>query len=195
MADIQTSDSDLEVMQRIVQRDATALRVLYDRYGRIAFALAYRVTGEAAAAEEVVQDAYVAVWSRADSFDSARSANIRGWLLSIVHNRSIDYRRREIDRNPGMRSIEFADEALATPDAWSEVSAALDAEGVRAAMSDLPAEQRRPIELSFFDGLSHAEIAREEDESLGTVKSRIRLGLKKLSSALSSGMESAGTAP
>lgn len=195
MAGIQTSDSDLELMQRIVQHDAAALRALYDRYGRIAFALAYRVIGEAAAAEEIVQDAYVAVWSRADSFDSARSANVRGWLLSIVHNRSIDYRRREFDRGPGTTRIEHAEEVLATPDAWNEVSATLDAEDVRAAMSDLPAEQRRPIELSFFDGLSHAEIAREEDASLGTVKSRIRLGLKKLSSTLDSGMESAGTAP
>lgn len=193
MADVQTSDVDL--MKRIAQRDASSLRALYDRYGRIAFALAYRVIGEASAAEEVVQDVYVTVWSRADSFDSARSLNVRGWILSIVHNRSIDYRRREFDRGPGTRQIEDEVEALATPDAWSEVSATLDAEEVRAAMSELPAEQRRPIEMSFFDGLSHAEIAQQEEESLGTVKSRIRLGLKKLSTALNPGMESAGTAP
>lgn len=193
MADVQTSDVDL--MKRIAQRDASSLRALYDRYGRIAFALAYRVIGEASAAEEVVQDVYVTVWSRADSFDSARSVNVRGWILSIVHNRSIDYRRREFDRGPGTRQIEDEVEALATPDAWSEVSATLDAEEVRAAMSELPAEQRRPIEMSFFDGLSHAEIAQQEEESLGTVKSRIRLGLKKLSTALNPGMESAGTAP
>ena len=187
--------SDTDLIQRIVNRDATALRALYDRYGRQAFGLAYRVTGEATSAEEIVQDTFVAVWARAASFNESRSSNVRGWLLSIVHNRSIDYRRREVDRGPGRAPIESAEQELATPDAWGEVSASLEAEEVRAAMSELPAEQRRPIELSFFEGLSHAEIASRENESLGTVKSRIRLGLKKLSTTLQSGLESAGTAP
>lgn len=190
-----TLTSDTELMQGIVKHDAVALRTLYDRYGRIAFALAYRVTGEATAAEEVVQDAFVTVWSRAASFNEKKSSNVRGWLLSIVHNRSIDYRRRETDRGPGRAPLDAVEQELATPDAWSEVAATLDAEEVRHAMSDLPVEQRRLIELSFFDGLSHAEIAKRENASLGTVKSRIRLGLKKLSTTLHSGLESAGTAP
>lgn len=185
--------SDLDLMDRIVHRDATALRALYDSYGRIAFALAYRVTGEAAAAEEIVQDAFTAVWSRASSFHTDKGANVRGWILSIVHNRSIDYRRKEFDRGPGRTPIDDVENVLAIPDAWSEVGARLDAEEVRAAMADLPAEQRRPIELSFFEGYSHAEIADQENESLGTVKGRIRLGLKKLSSSLNSGLETAGT--
>lgn len=189
------TSKDTEIMQRIAGRDASALRALYDQYGRVSFGLAYRVTGDAAAAEEVVQDAFVAVWSRAASFDVKKSANVRGWLLSIVHNRSIDYRRREYDRGPDRTSMESVERELSSPDIWSEVAASLDAEEVRAAMSDLPDEQRRPIELSFFQGLTHAEIANEEDASLGTVKSRIRLGLKKLSTSLRSEMESAGTAP
>lgn len=192
---IDSPTSDTELMKRIVHHDAAALRALYDRYGRIAFALAYRVTDDAAAAEEVVQDAFVAVWSRAGSFDVKKSSNVRGWLLSIVHNRSIDYRRRETDRGPGRSPLETAEEELSTPDAWSEVVASLDAEEVRLAVSNLPVEQRRLIELSFFDGLTHAEIANQEHQSLGTVKSRIRLGLKKLSSSLHSSLESAGTAP
>jgi RNA polymerase sigma-70 factor, ECF subfamily len=192
---IDSMTSDMELMQRIVRNDAVALRALYDQYGRIAFGLAYRVTGDAAAAEEVVQDAFIAVWSRAGSFNGQKSSNVRGWLLSIVHNRSIDYRRRELDRGPGRESFEFAEQELATPDAWGEVSATLQAEEVRAAMSDLPEDQRRLIELSFFEGLSHAEIASRESASLGTVKSRIRLGLKKLSTTLHSGLESAGPAP
>lgn len=187
------ANSDLELMERIVRHDAVALRSLYDSYGRIAFALAYRVTGEAAAAEEIVQDAFTAVWSRAGSFHTEKGANVRGWILSIVHNRSIDYRRKEFDRGPGRTPIDEVESMLATPDAWSEVGAKLDAEEVRAAMAELPDEQRRPIELSFFEGYSHAEIAAKENESLGTVKGRIRLGLKKLSSSLNPGLETAGT--
>lgn len=185
--------SDLELMDRIVLRDAIALRALYDQYGRIAFALAYRVTNDAAAAEEIVQDAFTAVWSKAASFHADKGANVRGWILSIVHNRSIDYRRKEIDRGPGRTPIDDVEASLATPDAWSEVGAKLEAEEVRAAMANLPDEQRRPIELSFFEGYSHAEIADRENESLGTVKGRIRLGLRKLSSTLNPGLETAGT--
>lgn len=185
--------SDLELMDRIVRRDAASLRALYDKYGRLAFALAYRVTGDAAAAEEIVQDAFTAVWSHAASFHVEKGANVRGWILSIVHNRSIDYRRKEFDRGPGRTPIDDVQGALATPDAWSEVGARLEAEEIRTAMADLPPEQRRPIELSFFEGFSHAEIAEKEQETLGTVKSRIRLGLKKLSTSLKSGLETAGT--
>ncbi len=185
--------TDVDLMARIVQHDAAALRALYDKYGRIAFALAYRVTGEATAAEEVVQDAFVAAWTRAASFQEHKGGNVRGWLLSIVHNRSIDYRRKEIDRGPGKTAIDLVEHTLATPDAWSDVSAQLDAEDVRAAMAELPADQRRTIELSFFDGLSHAQIAEHENTSLGTVKGRMRLGLKKLSVSLKPGMETAGS--
>lgn len=190
-----TIAGDMDLILRIVQQDAASLRLLYDRYGRTAFGLAYRVTGDAASAEEIVQDSFVTVWNRASSFSDSRSTNVRGWLLSIVHNRSIDFRRREIDRGPGKAPIESAEIELATPDAWNEVAASLEAEEVRAAMSELPVEQRRIIELSFFEGLSHSEIAAQENESLGTVKSRIRLGLKKLSVSLHSRPESAGLAP
>lgn len=185
--------TDVDLMARIVQHDAAALRALYDRYGRVAFALAYRITGEATAAEEVVQDAFVAAWTRAASFQEQKGGNVRGWLLSIVHNRSIDYRRKEIDRGPGKTAIDLVENTLATPDAWSDVSAQLDAEDVRAAMAELPPDQRRTIELSFFDGLSHAEIAEHENTSLGTVKGRMRLGLKKLSVSLRPGLETAGS--
>lgn len=180
-------------MTRIVERDAVALRALYDKYGRVAFALAYRITGEATAAEEIVQDAFVAAWSRASSFQEGKGGNVRGWLLSIVHNRSIDYRRKEIDRGPGSTTIDLVENVLATPDAWSDVVAQLDAEVVRTAVAELPPDQRRTIELSFFDGLSHAEIAAQENASLGTVKGRIRLGLRKLSTSLKPGYETAGT--
>lgn len=177
-------------MERITAGDAAALKALYDRYGRVAFALAYRVIGEATGAEEVVQDAFEAVWAKARSFDRDRGGNVRGWLLTIVHRRAIDYRRREIDRSPRNVPLDTSDQVLATPDVWSHVSTQLLGEQVHGALRALPADQRRTIELAFFDGLSHGEIAAQENQPLGTVKGRMRLGLRKLSRLLQQAMDS-----
>ena len=177
---------DITLMERIGARDTAALRALYGRYGRVAFALAYRVIGEASAAEEVVQDAFQIVWTRAESFDCQRGGNVRGWLLTIVHRRAIDYRRREIDRRPGSVPLDVVDHVFATPDVWAGVSADLLAEQVRDALGALPPEQRRAIELAYFEGLSHGEIAARENQPLGTVKGRLRLALRKLSHLLES---------
>jgi RNA polymerase sigma-70 factor (ECF subfamily) len=184
---------DLVLMQRIAQRNTDALRALYDRYGRVAFALAYRVVGEASAAEEVVQDAFETVWSKGHTFDNEKGSNVRGWLLTIVHRRSIDYRRRELDRPPRSFPIDDLDQTLSTPDVWKDVSATLLGEQVRSAMEALPADQRRVIELAFFEGLSHGEIASQENAPLGTVKGRLRLGLRKLSGVLGSADDSFGS--
>jgi len=182
----------MTLMTRIASRDTDALRALYDRYGRVAFALAYRVAGEASAAEEIVQDAFVAVWNKADGFDIAKGGNVRGWLLTIVHRRAIDYRRREYDRSPAKIPIDTMDNLLSTADVWSDVSATLLGEQVRNAMALLPDQQRRAIELSYFEGLSHGEIANRESAPVGTVKGRLRLGLSKLSSLLGANDEAHG---
>ncbi len=176
--------TDLALMNRVASRDTDALRALYERFGRVAFALAYRVTGDAAGAEEVVQDAFVTVWNKADGFDAAKGGNVRGWLLTIVHRRAIDYRRREHDRPPPHVPIDTMDNVLAAPDVWKDVSATLLGENVRDAMSVLPDQQRRAIELAYFEGLSHGEIASRENAPVGTVKGRLRLGLSKLSTLL-----------
>lgn len=176
--------TDLALMERIVARDTDALKALYDRYGRVAFALAYRVTGEASGAEEIVQDAFVTVWDKGRSFDAAKGGNVRGWLLTIVHRRAIDYRRREHDRPPPNVPIDTMDNILSTPDVWKDVSATLLGEHVRDAMASLPDQQRRTIELAYFEGLSHGEIASRENAPVGTVKGRLRLGLSKLSTLL-----------
>ena len=176
--------TDLALMERIVSRDTDALKALYDRYGRVAFALAYRVTAEASGAEEVVQDAFVTVWDKGSSFDAARGGNVRGWLLTIVHRRAIDYRRREHDRPPPNVPIDTMDNVLSTPDVWKDVSATLLGEHVRDAMAILPDQQRRTIELAYFEGLSHGEIASRENAPVGTVKGRLRLGLSKLATLL-----------
>lgn len=178
--------SDILLMQRIAAQDAPALKALYGRYGRVAFALAYRVIGEATGAEEVVQDAFETVWTKSHTFDVTRGGNVRGWLLTIVHRRAIDYRRRELDRAPRNLPLEETEHLLTSPDVWKDVSATLLGEQVRAALGALPADQRRAIELSFFEGLSHGEIAERERQPLGTVKGRMRLGLRKLSNLLTS---------
>lgn len=185
--------SDIALMERISAHNADALKALYDRYGRIAFALAYRVLGEAAASEEIVQDAFETVWNKGDSFDAGKGGNVRGWLLTIVHRRAIDYRRREFDRPPYNVPIEDMEHSLAIPDTWKEVSATLLSEHVRAAMATLPDDQRHTIELAYFEGYSHREIASREDTPVGTVKGRLRLGLRKLSDSLRSELDTSDT--
>jgi RNA polymerase sigma-70 factor (ECF subfamily) len=188
-----TEPSDIALMERIALRNTDALKGLYDRYGRVAFALAYRVVGEASAAEEVVQDAFETVWNKGHAFDASKGGNVRGWLLTIVHRRSIDYRRREFDRPPRSLPIDSMDHVLTSPDVWKDVSADLLAEQVRHAMDTLPMDQRRAIELAYFEGLSHGEIASRENAPLGTVKGRLRLGLRKLSGVLGPADDASGS--
>ncbi len=176
--------SDLEVMERIVQRDSQALQTLFSRYGRRCFALSYRIISNAQAAEEVVQDTFQAVWQKASQFDAERGGNVRGWVLTIAHRKSIDYRRREIDRRPPDVPMDDVDWMLSVPDVFAEVDQILLQERVRAALAKLPPEQRQIIELAYFGGLSQADIATAENLPLGTVKGRTRLGLRKLSELL-----------
>jgi RNA polymerase sigma-70 factor (ECF subfamily) len=179
-------------MERISLRDSAALSMLYGRYGREAFALAYTIAGKASGAEEIVQDAFETVWNSGTRFDFFQGANVRGWLMAIVHHRAIDFRRRELDRPPRSLHIESMDYVLSTPDVWNDVSATLLGEEVRVALNSLPGEQRRTIEMAFFDGLSHGEIASQENEPLGTVKGRLRSGLRKLSGAVATSLDAAG---
>jgi RNA polymerase sigma-70 factor (ECF subfamily) len=176
--------NDVDLIQATAQGDATALMSLYDRYSRLAFGLAYRILDNPSLAEEAVQDAYLQVWNRAISFDVTRGGNVRGWLMTIVHNRSIDIRRRDIDRKPAHVPLDDAENQLSVPDVWRDVSARLTQETMRSAMATLPHDQRRTIELAFFEGLSHGEIAAQENAPLGTVKGRMRLGLRKLRTVL-----------
>jgi len=170
---------DEELILRIAGQDAAALTALYDRYGRIAFGLAYRIADDPATAEEVVQDAFMQVWRHAASFDGRRGS-ARAWLLTIVHHRAIDGRRRAAGRGREVAGLDDLEDALASPDLWAEVAARLQRDQVRSAIAALPDEQRRAIELAYFDGLTHREIAERTGQPLGTVKGRLRLGLRKL---------------
>ena len=177
------SPTDNELITAVARGEHPALLALYDRHSRIAYGLAYRILGDAGAAEEAVQDAYLRLWRRAASFDAARGG-ARSWLLTIVHHCAIDLLRRRAGAPPVVAGLDEMAERRSVPDAWSEVSGRIERERVRTAVETLPGEQRRAIEMAFFDGLTHREIAERDGLPLGTVKGRLRLGLKRLSSLL-----------
>jgi RNA polymerase sigma-70 factor (ECF subfamily) len=175
-------DTDSDLIGLVATGDGPALMALYDRYNRQAFGLAFRILGDAATAEEVVQDAFLALWRNAKSFDTSRGG-VRTWLLTIVHNRSIDRIRAAKSRGSTVE-LEVADYAGASDDPWDDVTDQLDGAQVRAAVTELPAEQRAAIEFAYFQGLTHQEIADRTGTPLGTVKGRLRLGLRKLAITL-----------
>jgi RNA polymerase sigma-70 factor (ECF subfamily) len=174
---------DDELIAAVARGDQPELLALYDRYGRMGYGLAYRILGDAGAAEEAVQDAYLRVWRRAATFEAARG-NARAWLLTIVHHCAIDLLRRRAGAPPVVAGLDEMADRRSVPDVWSEVSGHIESERVRSAVETLPGEQRRAIEMAFFDGLTHREIAERDGLPLGTVKGRLRLGLKRLSGLL-----------
>jgi RNA polymerase sigma-70 factor, ECF subfamily len=157
---------------------------LYDLYNRLAFGLAYRILGDAASAEEAVQDAFMQVWTRAGSFEDRGSANVRGWLLTIVHHRAIDTLRRSSRHDQRAATLDDHLELRALGDTWDDVAQQLTTDEIRQALGELPDDQRRAIELAYFGGLTQREIADQEATPLGTVKGRMRLGLNKLRTVL-----------
>lgn len=179
---VETGDNDL--ILAVIRQEPAALLALYDRYGRIAFALAYRILDDAGTAEEAVQDAFLQVWRRAGSFDTTRGSGLRAWLLTIVHNCAIDLRRRRAGYRWEIVGVETIEETIAAPDLWGDVVNGLDRDHIRAALSALPEDQRSAIEMAYFEGLTHREIAEQISAPLGTVKGRLRLGLQKLSGLL-----------
>ena len=188
---MQDERSDEELLAALAAQDASALEELYARYGRLAFALAVRITMAPEIAEEVVQEAFLAVWRGASSYQSAR-ASVRTWLLSITHHRAIDAVRRRaarVQQAPLEDAMALGDPAVA--DVWAEVARSLDAEQVRRALRALPPEQRESIELAYFQGLTYPEIAQRMNVPLGTVKSRLRLGLARLRALLQEAAPSA----
>jgi RNA polymerase sigma-70 factor (ECF subfamily) len=181
--------ADHLLVERVVAMDADAFEVLYDRHLSSAYALAYRIVGSAGPATEVCQEAFLAVWRSARTFDAA-VGSVRSWLLTIVRNRAIDHLRRATRTH----EHEVADEALAErhpgpPSGETEAQALRRAEAdvTRDLLAVLSPEQRRVIELSFYSGYSHSEIASMLDLPLGTVKARMNRGLAKLRSTLSAG--------
>jgi RNA polymerase sigma-70 factor (ECF subfamily) len=176
--------ADEELMQLVRRGNAAAFEVVYDRHADAAFSLAYRICGQRAAAEDVVQEACLSLWRSGARYDRDRGS-VRTWLLGIVHNRAIDALRRRTVRDRGLVSEEGIEERLAAPERTDvEVARRDEAREIRDALEQLPDEQSRVIELAYFGGLTHVEIASLLKTPVGTVKGRMRLGLAKMRMAL-----------
>jgi RNA polymerase sigma-70 factor (ECF subfamily) len=172
--------ADEELMQLVTGGDPRAFETIYDRHGGAAFSLAYRMTGHRAAAEDAVQEAFISIWRSRSRYEPERGS-VRTWVLGIVHHRTIDTLRRNLvhdRRRSSAEGIEEQHEAEERTDV--EVARREDARSVRAALETLPGDQTRVIELAYFGGFSHSEIARMLEMPIGTVKGRMRLGLEKL---------------
>jgi RNA polymerase sigma-70 factor (ECF subfamily) len=159
------------------------MEVLYDRLSRQAFGLAYRILGDGPSAEDVVQEAFLTIWRQADRVDLERG-KLSSFVMTVVHHKAIDALRSK----RGQVTRQMPLEMLAVEREGSDVSEAvlrsLHREAVRDALSSVPEEQRKPIEMAYFEGMTHVEISEALDLPLGTVKSRLRLGLEKMRTAL-----------
>jgi RNA polymerase sigma-70 factor (ECF subfamily) len=169
----------------LVQRgDARAFETIYDRHGAAAYSLAYRIAGSRAAAEDIVQEAFLSVWRSSVRYQPERG-NLRSWLLSVVHNRAIDSLRRSLVHSRREAAAEGVEERKAAPELTDvEALRREEAQTVRSAMEQLPSDQLKVVELAYFGGFTHSQIAEMLDMPLGTVKGRMRLALDKMRDGL-----------
>jgi RNA polymerase sigma-70 factor, ECF subfamily len=176
-------DADRAVLALVTAGHLDALQELYDRYRTMAYSIALRITQDAALAEDVVQDAFLGVWRNAARYVEGRGS-VKTWVLSIVHHRAVDAVRRRRPTTDLPDREDVPPPALTLPDIWHDVAAGLDRAEIAAAMSTLSDVQREAIELAYWAGLTQLEIAERTGAPLGTVKSRVRLGLLALRRAL-----------
>jgi RNA polymerase sigma factor (sigma-70 family) len=172
-------DADRAVLALVTDGQLDALQDLYDRYRTMAYSIALRITTDPSLAEDVVQDAFLGVWRNASRYVEGRGS-VKTWLLSIVHHRAVDAVRR---RRPTTALPEREDTpptSLTLPDIWQEVAGNLDRAEIASALRSLTDVQREAIELAYWGGLTQQEIAARTGAPLGTVKSRVRLGLLAL---------------
>ena len=168
------TEEDMVLLERVRRGDDGAMAVLFDRYSKVVYSVALRVLRDSAAAEDVLQEIFMQVWRNPNSF-LATKGSLGGWLAVVARNRSIDLLRR---RKPTDQVEEIA---LASPfDVAEEAERHTMMDRARKAIVLLPAEQRKTLEMAFFDGLTHTEIAEMTGDPLGTVKTRIRSALQTL---------------
>ena len=177
--------ADEDLIELVRGGEPRALGVIFDRHSGPAFSLAYRMCGRRAVAEDIVQEAFLSLWRTGARYDRSRGS-VRSWVLAVVRNRAIDSFRSESSRADREVLDEGMAQELAAPERTdAEVERRYDALRVRGALEDLPGEQRRVIELAYFGGFTHTEIAQILELPAGTVKGRMRLGLTRLRAALS----------
>lgn len=177
------SAKDEALIEALQQENIGALEELYDRHHGMAMAVAYRVLNDRNLAEDVIQEAFLAVWRQAASYKTDRGS-CRSWLLSIVRHRAIDvtrgrsFNRESVSLNEMLFEPQYGDQT------WQEVSTRLDSQQIKHALEELPDEQRDAITLAYFKGFNQREIAEQVGVPLGTVKGRMRLGMQKLRNML-----------
>ena len=175
-------------MPLLAAKDPTAFEIFYDRHAGAAYSLAYRIVGDRQAAEDVIQEALLSIWRSGARFDRARGS-VRAWTLGIVRNRAIDLLRRDAGRAPRPA---FDPEQLERRPAEELTDAEAlrreTAREVRSALAGLPEDQSKVIQLAYFGGFTHSEIAGMLNEPLGTIKGRMRLGMEKVRAVLAEGM-------
>jgi RNA polymerase sigma-70 factor, ECF subfamily len=179
--------ADEDVMQLVRRGDARAFEIIYERHSAAAFSLAYRMMGTRSGAEDVTQDAFLSLWRSGARYDRARGS-VRTWVLGIVHHRAIDALRRATVHDRRRSSDEGIEERFEAPERTDVEAARREEAGtVRSALSSLPADQCQVIELAYFGGFTHTEIAEMLEAPVGTIKGRMRLGLKKMRAQLGEG--------
>jgi RNA polymerase sigma-70 factor (ECF subfamily) len=171
--------NDAEIIARIYSGDESAMALLYDRYSRIVYAVALRVLSDTAAAEDVLQDVFMQLWRSPQAFSAGRG-NLAAWLAVIARNRAIDQLRKRKPEDDAAETVIAVD---ADMESTADRNQAI--EKVRSVLAGMSTEQRSALEMAFFEGLTHSEIAKKTGQPLGTVKTRIRSGLLAVRKAFS----------
>jgi len=179
--------TDEELISAICNGDENAIELLYERYHRYAYSLAYRILHDPAAAEDIVQDAFLSIWRKADSYQM-QHGSVHSWLQAIVHHRAID-KIRAAQRDHQWTSLQTDNEYVQDlpseqPDVWEQAWRDEQHRMIRTVLDQIPAEQRLVIELAYFGGYTHVEISEQLHIPLGTVKGRMRLGLQRMKALL-----------
>ncbi len=174
--------TDEELISAICNGEEYAMEILYERYHRYAYSLAYRILHDPVAAEDIVQDAFLSIWRKAASYQ-VQHGSVHSWLQAIVHHRAIDRVRAAVHRDRQWTPLQVENEQDppgVQADVWEQAWCDERHRIIRTVLGQLPAEQRMVIELAYFGGYTHAEIAEQWHIPLGTVKGRMRLGLQKM---------------
>ena len=178
--------TDEYLISAICKGEESAIEVLYERYHRYAYSLAYRILRDPVASEDIVQDAFLSIWRKASSYQ-AQNGSVQSWIQAIVRHRAIDKIRASAHRDYQWRPLQADNEQdppSEQPDVWEQAWQSEQHRIIHEVMEQIPSEQRMVIELAYFGGLTHAEISEQCHIPLGTVKGRMRLGLQKMKSLL-----------